>query len=129
MQASINWTLIIIVDADIRFLVIGDWGSGDDVQSSLANTMANYAKNLTVDFILSTGDNIYPWGIASVEDEQLNTKWRYVYNQTTLRDLPWYLTVGNHDHGLLDDGREMFQVILKFWTYRETTSLLSNPLI
>ena len=93
----------------LRFIVLGDWGTGDSDQARVANAMAEYADENTVDFIVATGDNFYPYGVYSATDEQFSEKWRNVYNQRSLKNLRWYISVGNHDH-TDDDGREYYQV-------------------
>ena len=39
--------------------------------------------------------------------------WRYTYNHTTLKDLNWWLALGNHDYGF-GIGEEWYQVALTF---------------
>jgi len=99
-------------DGDIvKLIIVGDWG--DTVlgqQESVANGMSIWADNNQPDFILTVGDNFYPAGLRSATDVQLDNKWRYMYNQTSLVDLTWYISVGNHDYGGFDSGREWFQV-------------------
>ena len=46
--------------SQLRFYVIGDFGSGDDVQARVADAMAHVAVEEPPDFILGTGDSIYP---------------------------------------------------------------------
>jgi hypothetical protein len=46
--------------SQLRFFVIGDFGSGDDVQTRVADAMAYVAANEPPDFILGTGDSVYP---------------------------------------------------------------------
>lgn len=60
------------------------------------------------DFILSTGDNIYSSGVDSIGDKHFDDTWRDVYTHPGIAHLPWYLTVGNHDH-IHSDG-EWYQV-------------------
>lgn len=92
------------------FIVIGDWGAITGIgQLPIADAMAKYADENPVDFIVAAGDNFYPWGVESVNDEQFNEKWRDVYDQPSLKNLTWYLSLGNHDYGL-KNGNEWFQV-------------------
>ena len=60
------------------------------------------------DFIMSTGDNIYSMGVDSVWDEHFDDTWKDIYTHPGIANLPWYLTVGNHDH--LHSNGEWFQV-------------------
>ncbi len=50
-------------------------------------------------FIISTGDNIYPNGVDSVDDKQWQTKFKNVYTGDALK-LPWYAVLGNQDYRL-----------------------------
>ena len=94
-----------------RTMTIGDWGEilfrG---QGLVAEQMALWAEDYDPEFILALGDNIYQWGIFSVDDPQLDRKWRDVYhNYTSLENLQWRLLHGNHDLGF-DRGEEWYQV-------------------
>ncbi|ELT88709.1 hypothetical protein CAPTEDRAFT_202056 [Capitella teleta] len=98
----------------LRVITIGDWGEvlfrG---QALVAEQMARWSGENDPEFILGLGDNIYQWGIFSVDDPQLDRKWRDVYqkNHTELADLQWRLIHGNHDLGF-DNGEEWNQVWL-----------------
>ena len=101
-----------IASESLSFIAVGDWGSGTDTQTKTAAAMAEWAETHEAKFVVSLGDNFYPTGVTSVDDPQFDTKWKNVYNQSYLRNLPWYISVGNHDHGSkIVDGREWFQVI------------------
>jgi len=52
-------------------------------------------------WIQTTGDNIYQEGIYSWDDRQVDTKWRNIYKQPSLRNLVWHMALGNHDYGVL----------------------------
>ncbi|CAH1794614.1 unnamed protein product [Owenia fusiformis] len=87
-------------NAQLKFYAIGDWGVADINQDNVAEAMSNHAQaNGPIDFIVSTGDNFYPDGVWSADDEQFTTKWRDIYNLPGISDLTWYITVGNHDYG------------------------------
>jgi len=81
----------------VRFLVVGDWGTGAALQKRVAAAMAAKAAAEQPQFIVSTGDNIYNSGVSSVDDPQWKTKFEDVYNAKSL-ELPWYAILGNHDH-------------------------------
>ena len=50
----------------LNFVVMGDWGRfGEDHQIPVAKQMGITAKEINRDFIISTGDNFYPVGVAS----------------------------------------------------------------
>ena len=44
----------------LRFYVIGDFGSSDHAQAKVADAMALFAEREPPDFILGTGDSLYP---------------------------------------------------------------------
>ncbi len=71
--------------------------------------MDEWAAIHNPDFIISTGDNIYPDGVTSEDDVRFDDAWRDVYTGDNIVDLVWYISVGNHDHG--DDDRELYQVV------------------
>jgi hypothetical protein len=89
----------LVPDPRLNFLVVGDWGTGGSLQKKVARGMqkmrAKYPKELTPQFVLSTGDNIYPSGVASAMDQQWVTKFEKIYVGL---DLPWWSILGNHDH-------------------------------
>ncbi|MFY7998998.1 MAG: purple acid phosphatase family protein [Candidatus Kapaibacteriota bacterium] len=81
----------------VRLLVVGDWGTGASLQKRIAEQMCAKAGKEKPMFILSTGDNIYNSGVASVDDPQWKTKFEDMYSCAELM-LPWYVVLGNHDH-------------------------------
>lgn len=89
-------TLRHLVDGgDIIFLVVGDWGTGGALQRRIAASMVGVAASSGAMFVLSTGDNIYPDGVASDVDPQWKTKFEKIYSELPLH---WWSVLGNHDH-------------------------------
>jgi hypothetical protein len=80
-----------------RFIVIGDMGSGHADQAEVASAMAAKAGADGLDFWLTTGDNIYPNGVQSVDDGQWNEKFERIYAAAALQK-PIYPSLGNHDY-------------------------------
>ena len=80
---------------ELRFIVIGDWGSGHHHQQEVADAMGHWCYDddtLTkCHFIISTGDNFYPSGVYSSTDDQFYEKWRDVYTHPAIAHLPWYV--------------------------------------
>jgi len=80
------------------FLVFGDWGrNGQGDQQDVADWMGIAANQLTVKFVISTGDNFYCCGVASTEDYQWLSSFEQVYRSHSLQ-IPWFITLGNHDY-------------------------------
>ena len=82
----------------LAFFVIGDWGNGSIAQYAIAARMEKERQKLDqagvpVRFILSTGDNIYSGGD---EDRDWERKFFVPYAET-LRAIPFYAVLGNHD--------------------------------
>lgn len=85
-------------DDALRFLVIGDWGRhGQDGQSDVAKQLGLAARRLDPEFIISTGDNFYPQGVASVTDPAWRASFEDVYTDHAL-GVEWYVVLGNHDY-------------------------------
>jgi tartrate-resistant acid phosphatase type 5 len=83
----------------LNFMTIGDWGEVTAAQASVASTMATWATNQPVDFIISVGDNFYDDGVASVDDPQWKTTFADVYGTSdSLKNVPWFAVLGNHDY-------------------------------
>jgi metallophosphoesterase superfamily enzyme len=50
------------------------------------------------EFVISTGDNFHPRGVASVTDPLWDSVYERVYAAKSLCLAPWYPFLGNHDH-------------------------------
>ena len=58
---------------ELRFIALGDWGERSlPGQELVAAQMAVWAQDNNPEYILTTGDNIYPDGISSVDDPQMD---------------------------------------------------------
>jgi acid phosphatase len=90
-------TLAFKDSAAVRFLVVGDWGTGATFQKRVAEQMCAKSAAEQPSFIISTGDNIYNRGVESVNDPQWKTKFEDIYSCDALK-LPWFAILGNHDH-------------------------------
>jgi hypothetical protein len=84
--------------ARVRFLVLGDGGTGDAHQKKVAAVMHQVCAARGCDFVLYLGDNIYEDGVTGPTDEQFRTKFEEPYADL---DLPFYVALGNHDYGSL----------------------------
>jgi tartrate-resistant acid phosphatase type 5 len=82
----------------LEFIVVGDWGrSGEYFQKDVATQMGKASYQLGADFIVSTGDNIYPKGVASVHDPLWKTNFEDIYTAFSLQK-DWFPVLGNHDY-------------------------------
>ena len=82
----------------LNFLVIGDWGrKGTPEQHAVARSMAHVAQRLQSRFVLTTGDNFYDDGVASLSDAHWPLSFEQVYTAAPLQTA-WYVALGNHDY-------------------------------
>lgn len=81
-----------------KCLVIGDWGRKGNV-NELANAhmMNQLACRLSIDAVLTTGDNFYSNGVMSLHDEHWDASFEHVFNGSCLQPVPWWPSLGNHD--------------------------------
>lgn len=111
-----------------NFLVVGDWGrDGRYHQTDVASMMNTDAKTLDADFIVSTGDNFYQFGVDSVSDPQFKTSFEDIYTGPALQK-KWFIVLGNHDYMGNVQAEIDYSRISKRWTlpgryYSETIPL------
>ena len=77
----------------VRFTVLGDMGTGERAQYSLAAGMATYHEQHPFDTVLTLGDNIYPNG----DKAYFKDKFERPYAELLKREVRFYATLGNHD--------------------------------
>jgi tartrate-resistant acid phosphatase type 5 len=86
------------IDDALYFFTIGDWGrKGEQGQAEVADAMGKLAAVLEPEFIVSTGDNFYPNGVASATDPQWKSSFEDVYSGHSL-SCDWWVVLGNHDY-------------------------------
>ena len=106
--------LVEINRSPLRFVAIGDWGGpGREPQRNVAAAMQKFSvrhavahpangsnndEDRPLDFIVSTGDNMYEDGVDTVKDMRFRRNFESVYVQPSLQ-VRWYMSLGNHDHG------------------------------
>jgi acid phosphatase len=81
----------------LRFIVIGDMGTGGAGQKAVAEQAAVWAHRNRADFLLSLGDNFYSSGVEGVDDPLWQRNWEQIYAAPELA-IPYYASLGNHDH-------------------------------
>jgi 3',5'-cyclic AMP phosphodiesterase CpdA len=77
----------------VRFLAIGDLGTGKPAQQEVADAMCAHLEREPFDFMVSTGDNVYPDGDPS----DFERKFFEPYECLTDEGVRWHSTLGNHD--------------------------------
>lgn len=88
-----------IVDSGtVRFVAIGDAGTGDEHQFAVATAVENVCAEKGCDFALYLGDNFYEVGVNGIDDQQFQDKFELPYANL---DFPFYAVLGNHDYGQL----------------------------
>jgi Calcineurin-like phosphoesterase len=80
-------------EGDLRFLVVGDTGTGTDHQRELAKIMLNYRQVFPFEFVLMLGDNMY--GGEKAVDYKM--KFEDVYRPLLDQKVKFYAALGNHD--------------------------------
>jgi hypothetical protein len=82
-----------VVEGSVRFVVIGDTGTGTDKQKQLADWMIRYKQAYPFEFVLMMGDNLY----KSEKAEDYKAKFEDVYKPLLDDKVKFYATLGNHD--------------------------------
>lgn len=80
-------------EGSVRFMVVGDTGTGTDKQQELADLMVKYRQVFPFEFALLMGDNMY----GGEKAEDFKTKFENVYKQLLDDKVKFYATLGNHD--------------------------------
>ena len=80
-------------DNSVRFVVIGDTGTGTDKQHELAQVMMRYRQVYPFEFVLMMGDNMY----GSEKTTDYKTKFEDVYRPLLDQKVKFYASLGNHD--------------------------------
>ena len=91
--------------AAVRFIVIGDSGSGSAGQYAVGKAIASVCEEKDefvgdmafpgCDLVVGLGDNIYESGVTSVDDPQFAEKFEKPFEPV---QLPFYMVLGNHDN-------------------------------
>tara|TARA_Y100001980_G_C14552646_1_gene337055 strand:- start:498 stop:1352 length:855 start_codon:yes stop_codon:yes gene_type:complete len=82
----------------VSFSIIGDMGSGNKQQYSVAKSLENIIKKYKSSFICGLGDNIYESGCICPDDEQFETKFEKPYKKIPNK-IKFFMCLGNHDYG------------------------------
>jgi tartrate-resistant acid phosphatase type 5 len=91
-------TTITVPEKALNFIAMGDWGrNGEYNQKEVAVQMGITAKETGASFIIATGDNFYPSGVASIRDYSWIASYENMYTAHSLQT-DWYVVLGNHDY-------------------------------
>jgi len=82
---------------DIRFVVVGDTGTGTAAAQGVANAIAGRCRAAGCDFAMLLGDNVYDSGIDAPTDEMMVERFENVFAPV---NIPFFPVLGNHDYGL-----------------------------
>ncbi len=78
---------------EVRFLLIGDQGSGDRHQKAVSQASYQQYLDRGADFVLFLGDNFIQEGVQGLDDPQFKEKFEEMYPHP----IPFYAILGNHD--------------------------------
>jgi hypothetical protein len=77
----------------VKFLAIGDTGTGSRQQYDLAKLMVEYHAIFPYEFVIMMGDNLY----GGERPEDFKTKFEDVYKPLLDSGVKFYASLGNHD--------------------------------
>ena len=77
----------------IRFPVVGDWGTGDNAEASIAKQMFAAHQRAPFDFAIAAGDNIYPNGSGRHFNKNFERPFAALLNER----VNFHAVLGNHD--------------------------------
>jgi hypothetical protein len=80
-------------EGSIRFVVIGDTGTGTEQQKELANVMLRYREAFPFEFVLLMGDNMY----GGEKPSDFKVKFEDIYKRLLDDKVMFYASLGNHD--------------------------------
>lgn len=81
----------------MSIICIGDFGMGNDNQLRVAKLVKKLITRFSGKLILGLGDNIYPDGIQSINDERLIEQFEEPYSKLP-KGIKFYNVLGNHDY-------------------------------
>ena len=77
----------------VRFVLIGDTGTGTEKQQDLANLLLRSRQVFPFEFVLLVGDNLY----GGEKPADYKTKFEDVYRPLIDQQVKFYAALGNHD--------------------------------
>jgi predicted phosphodiesterase len=92
-NAAVNDTRPPVAEDSVRFLVIGDSGTGDRAQNEVAQQMVRSREVFDFDFAIMLGDNLY----GSERPQDYSRKFELPYKLLLDAKVQFYASLGNHD--------------------------------
>jgi hypothetical protein len=80
-------------DGSVRFMVVGDTGTGTEQQQELADVMFRYREAFPFEFALLMGDNMY----GGEKPADFKLKFENIYKKLLDDKVMFYASLGNHD--------------------------------
>jgi hypothetical protein len=77
----------------VRFVVIGDTGTGSDKQQQLADLLLRARQAFPFEFVIMVGDNLY----GGEKPADYKSKFEDVYRPLINQQVKFYAALGNHD--------------------------------
>jgi hypothetical protein len=101
----------------LRFVAVGDTGTGDNHQYAVAKTISCYFNVNPFSLVLLTGDNIYAKG----EIDKIHSTFEIPYHDLLKRQVKFYATIGNHDiltnNGVEEINYKKFNMSGRYYTF------------
>lgn len=101
----------------IRFVAIGDWGSGQLPEYQVAHAITQQAQANPFQFVITLGDNFYP---ELAKDNIVQKQFFAPFNQFLRQNpVPWYASLGNHDKPIQSAVKQVFNMPNSYYTYQK----------
>ncbi|KAJ8305456.1 hypothetical protein KUTeg_016001 [Tegillarca granosa] len=117
----------------LKFLVLGDWGGlptfpfHTSIERGVAKQMGRVKQQFGGEFVLALGDNFYFDGVKDVSDKRFKETYDYVFTADSLKNVPWYLVAGNHDHNGNVSAQIEYSKHESRWNFKDFYYLLQFP--
>lgn len=83
-------------EGSLKFLVLGDFGTGEKRQHELAAQMAALCERFPAEFVITVGDNL----LGKESPQDFKQKFEKPYAALRAKGIAFYATLGNHDSRL-----------------------------
>jgi hypothetical protein len=83
-------------EGSLKFLVLGDFGTGEKPQYELAAQMAAFCERFRAEFVITVGDNL----LGKESPEDFKKKFEEPYAALRAKGIVFYAALGNHDSRL-----------------------------